>query len=186
MDKLVILAGFYKNRTIHLPTKLGVRPTLVRARKFIFDWLDCWKNPKYSFLDVFAGSGIMGMEALSRGASKVVFFEKNRRVWQNLRKNLLSWKVGTHHIIFTNSLCPPMGSPVSVVFIDPPYESAIARDSVLALKKYNWINESTTIIMELPIKNREICALKKEDGFSLIKEIRISKSFFLIYNNYNN
>jgi 16S rRNA (guanine966-N2)-methyltransferase len=172
---LRVLSGTYKRKSIKLPSELSVRPTLVRARKMIFDVLIHHLGRDFTFLDAFAGSGIMGIEALSLGASKVIFFDNNPRVIRNLRSNLESFHSAVYTVIKTNSLSPPHGSPVDVIFIDPPYKKIdIVSDVIKKLKKYGWINDNTLIILEVPRRN--VPQLKQT--VKLIKEKQVANSIF--------
>ena len=131
---LRILGGIYKHRRIKLHSSFHDRPTLVRSRRMIFDILMNYIEVGFSFLDVFAGSGVMGIEALSRGASKVVFFDINSLYLKTIEKNLINMEkiIGIYSTIKTNALCPPDGSNFDVIFLDPPYE------------KYYIINQNET------------------------------------------
>lgn len=172
---LRVLSGSYKRKAIKLPSELSVRPTLVRARKMIFDILMHHFGKDFSFLDAFAGSGIMGIEALSIGASKVVFFDNNPRVVKNLKSNLENFQGGLYTIIKTNTLSPPYGAPMDVIFIDPPYKKIdIISDVIKKLKKYGWINENTLVILEVPRRN--VPQLKQT--VKLIKEKQVANSLF--------
>lgn len=145
---LRILSGFYKNRAIKMK-KEGVRPTLATMRKRIFDILEI--DEEDTFLDVFAGSGIMGMEALSRGAKRAIFFDINPRNLKTIEENLKNMEKipGSFSCIKTNSLRPPKGSPVNIIFCDPPYlNGKILPDVVAKLHKYNWIGPKTVVVAE--------------------------------------
>jgi 16S rRNA (guanine966-N2)-methyltransferase len=173
--ELRLTAGIYKNRSVKVPKK-GVRPTLVRARTYIFDVLLNLLGKGFSFLDVFAGSGIMGMEALSREASNVVFFDINLESIKLINENLRQMEKipGTYMVRKQNALVPCKGGKMDVIFLDPPYEcSFIIPDVLKKLNKYGWIGESTLIITEVN---------KKEKDFTFpfdvefIKEKLISRS----------
>ena len=128
---MIITAGIYKGRKIESPDEKITRPTLSKVRMGVF-------NTLYSiigdfegktFLDVFGGSGIMGLEALSRGFSRVKVFEKNPKVAQILKKNYqtvglkpdLTIGDSTKLILKTDEI-------FDVVYIDPPYMSGIYED----------------------------------------------------------
>ena len=81
-----IIAGKYKGRKLHDLKNLHVRPTQAKVRKSVFQILEPFDG--LEVLDLYAGVGTLGIEAISRGASRVVFVEKNRRVFKVLQKNL--------------------------------------------------------------------------------------------------
>ena len=170
---LRIIGGIYKRHAIHLPSNL-CRPTLVRARKMIFDTILNRVQEEFTFLDVFAGSGIMGMEALSRGAI-TTFFELNKLLVDNLKKNLKQMPQLTKYFIYhLNSLRPIEGRPMDVVFIDPPYDKInIVNDVLKKLKRYNWIDNKTYVIIEAP----EILS------YDCFKLNRVSNSYIHFLNN---
>ena len=134
---MIITAGIYKGRKIDSPDEKITRPTLSKVRMGVF-------NTLYSiigdfegktFLDVFGGSGIMGLEALSRGFSRVKVFEKNPKVAQILKKNYqtvglkpdLTIGDSTKLILKTDEI-------FDVVYIDPPYMSGIYEDILSKVK----------------------------------------------------
>ena len=171
-----------------------VRPTLIRSRRMIFDTLQSIeKGHSQSFLDVFAGSGIMGIEALSRGSQKVVFFDINKRNIKTIEENLKEMpKIsGAFSTICGNSLLPPDGSPMDVIFLDPPYDKIFIIPKILKnLIIANWINEKTTIILECSAKNQ--LSLELNDQYSFIsidnfgefilfKDIKISNSIIQFF-----
>ncbi|MCP4000727.1 MAG: 16S rRNA (guanine(966)-N(2))-methyltransferase RsmD [Gammaproteobacteria bacterium] len=123
-----IIAGCWKGRRIHFATK-GIRPTADRVRETLFNWL----QPSISdacCLDMFAGTGALGLEALSRGAVKTVFIEQNRQAVSQLKKNIEVLGVkeaGSRSAkvikadAFTLSYADR--GPFDIVFIDPPFVS---------------------------------------------------------------
>lgn len=149
-------AGIYKNRCVKVLGDIS-RPTTVRSRTVIFDILHNICEEGFSFLDTFAGSGIMGMEALSRGAGKAVFFELNggcvKLIEENLKK--MDKLHGMYFVHKCNVLVPPKGTPMDIIFMDPPYEkSFIINSAIKKLWKYNWIDENTIIIIETSIYHK--------------------------------
>lgn len=82
-----IIAGHWRGRIISFDDAEGLRPTTDRIRETVFNWLNPY-IPGSHCLDCFAGSGVLGFEALSRGAADVVFIENNRQSWENLKRNL--------------------------------------------------------------------------------------------------
>lgn len=86
-NQLRIIGGEHGGRRLHFPDGRGLRPTADRVRETLFNWLQGEVHAR-SVLDLFAGSGALGMEALSRGAGHVVFVERARLAAQQLRQNL--------------------------------------------------------------------------------------------------
>lgn len=134
---MIITAGIYKGRKIDSPDEKITRPTLSKVRMGVFNTLYSIIGDfeGKSFLDVFGGSGIMGLEALSRGFSRVKVFEKNPKVAQILKKNYqtvglkpdLTIGDSTKLILKTDEI-------FDVVYIDPPYMSGIYEDILSKVK----------------------------------------------------
>ena len=128
---MIITAGIYKGRKIESPDEKITRPTLSKVRMGVF-------NTLYSiigdfegktFLDVFGGSGLMGLEALSRGFGKVKVFEKNPKVAQILKKNYQTVGLKPNLTIGDSTkLVAKLDKVFDVVYIDPPYMSGIYED----------------------------------------------------------
>ena len=128
---MIITAGIYKGRKIESTDEKITRPTLSKVRMGVF-------NTLYSiigdfegktFLDVFGGSGIMGLEALSRGFGKVKVFEKNPKVAQILKKNYQTVGLKSNLTIGDSTkLVAKLDKVFDVVYIDPPYMSGIYED----------------------------------------------------------
>ena len=128
---MIITAGIYKGRKIESPDEKITRPTLSKVRMGVF-------NTLYSiigdfegktFLDVFGGSGILGLEALSRGFGKVKVLEKNPKVALNLKKKYQTVGLKPNLTIGDSTkLVAKLDKVFDVVYIDPPYMSGIYED----------------------------------------------------------
>ena len=111
----------------------GIRPTSGLVRESIFDVIG-ERIVGASFLDLFAGSGAIGLEALSRGARNVVFVEKSRRVVKNLRDNING--INNAEIINMDVMKFSPDSKYDIVFADPPYDKGFPDKLVKKLSKY--------------------------------------------------
>ena len=123
-----ITAGKYKGRKIIAPDEKITRPTLSKTRMSIFNSLYSIMNDfeGLSFLDLFGGSGIMGLEALSRGFKEVTVFELNKKSAEIIKKNYASLKLKPDLLIGDSlKLIKKLNKIYDVVFIDPPYQSGI-------------------------------------------------------------
>ncbi len=123
-----ILAGQYKNREIKTPKGEKTRPTSSKVRGSVFDILQNHIE-NASFLDLFAGSGAMGLEALSRGAASSTFIEVDRAAADCIRKNLshlgLSQNLFQQEASTAIKRLIKMGSTFDIIYIDPPYAMEI-------------------------------------------------------------
>lgn len=123
-----VIAGTHRGRRIAAPPGTGTRPTSDRVREGIFSRLDALGLPSGCIvLDLFAGSGALGIEALSRGATEVTFVENDRRALRSLRSNLETLGLtGRSHVLARDAIeaveRPVIpGAPFTLLFLDPPY-----------------------------------------------------------------
>ena len=156
---MIITAGIYKGRKITAPNEKITRPTLSKVRMGVFNALFSILGDfsDKSFLDVFGGSGIMGLEALSRGFGKVKVFEINKKSAQIIKNNYALLGLKPDLVIGDSvKLMENMEHDYDVIYIDPPYESGI-YEAILSKVK------SGIVVVEHS-ENIDIT------GFMLIKE----------------
>lgn len=152
-----IIAGRHKGRKLAAPKGDAVRPTSDRARQALFDML--WHAPWAGrgavegarVLDAFAGTGALGLEALSRGASHATFLESGREALAALRLNIAACKAGDEtRVIPGDALKPPRATqPCSLVFLDPPYGKGLAGEAIPALAASGWVAPGAVVCAEL-------------------------------------
>lgn len=125
---MIITAGIYKGRKITAPDEKITRPTLSKVRMGVFNTLYSILGDfdGRSFMDVFGGSGIMGLEALSRGFQEAVIFEKNPKAAEIIKKNYQTLKLKPDLFVGDSlKLLAKTNKIFDVVYIDPPYMSGI-------------------------------------------------------------
>lgn len=136
-----IIAGSYRSRTLEAPPGLNTRPTSDRLRETLFNVLAA-RIEGSTFLDLYAGSGAVGLEALSRGAQWATFVERAQPALKVLRGNLARLGVVTGFHVHAGSVAAFLRSaaktgprPVShaVVFLDPPYDASAEYETALGL-----------------------------------------------------
>jgi len=149
-----ITSGRYKYRNIEIPR--GIRPTTEKVREAVFSMISAW-IPDAEVLDLFAGSGAMGLEALSRGATRCTFVESNRQNQKVLLSNIsncgageISRVIGRDYAAALSELAGAGKKTVfDVVIIDPPYERTEYYDTALRLlQEYGLIDESSIVVCE--------------------------------------
>ena len=148
--KLRILGGRFRGRKIPLPRKT-VRPTKSIVRQRIFDIIMHRTKKPQSFFDGFCGSGVMGLEAMSRDIPSVYFLDEDRKVIQQVEKFALLFQQENQlfRTIKASITMIPIGRLMDVVFLDPPYHrSTLLKGSLNRLSKQGWINEESLIIFE--------------------------------------
>lgn len=151
-----IIAGKFKSRRLISPPSSLTRPTSDRARESIFNILKSLTGDltdKY-ILDAFAGSGAIGLEALSRGAQHVYFIEKDHRVIQFLKSNISNLSAGNEcTVIQGDATKPPKApQPMDMIFLDPPYDQTLEDTCIEALHSQGWINHETIFVLETSSK----------------------------------
>ena len=145
-----IIGGRWKNTRISLAGNSPVRPTPVRARQVLFNWLN-FDIAGMKALDLFAGSGVLGFEALSRGAANVVFIDNNQAVCSRLRANCheLSLAASQASVIHTDALKwlqQHEQGDWDLVFLDPPFDRLDWYPRCLQLLKPRISSESLVYI----------------------------------------
>jgi|SRR5579862_1959483 len=178
-----ITAGKHKGRKLLAPEGSTVRPTGERAREALFDILAHGRlsdGPAYEdaqVLDVFAGTGAFGLEALSRGARRVTFIEKDRTVRALLQQNITALgEMPQAAILSADATRPPRASgPCSLAFLDPPYRENLAAPALTGLAENGWLAENALVIVELATRED----LTPPEGFTLIDERRYGAAKFL-------
>jgi 16S rRNA (guanine966-N2)-methyltransferase len=136
-----VIAGQFRSRTLDAPAGVATRPTSDRLRETLFNVLTSGVEvPRIAgarFLDLYSGSGAVGIEALSRGASYVTFVEKARPALTTLRANLVRLGITRGFTIHTGAvttfLRTPALAPFDILFLDPPYDLAAEYSTVLGL-----------------------------------------------------
>jgi 16S rRNA (guanine966-N2)-methyltransferase len=134
---LRIIGGRHRGRKLQFPDGIDIRPTPDRVRETLFNWLQ-QRIVNARVLDLFAGSGALGLEALSRGAAHVTFVEKDRRAALAIEAVAREWQESAASVVCADStswLARPRSSelPFDIVFLDPPYESDLLAVTTTAL-----------------------------------------------------
>ncbi|MBM3648401.1 MAG: 16S rRNA (guanine(966)-N(2))-methyltransferase RsmD [Alphaproteobacteria bacterium] len=156
---LRIIGGKHRGRAIAAPHGQATRPTASRTREALFNILAhaSWRLDGTSplvearVLDAFAGSGALGLEALSRGAAHATFFDTDSATVRLIGENVA--KLGetkAAKVVRADALRPPPGrEPCDLVFLDPPYRSGQAADALAALARAGWVAPGAVITVEL-------------------------------------
>ena len=148
-----IIAGKWRGRLLVAPPGQTTRPTAERVRQALFDRLmhAPWGGRALlegaRVLDVFAGTGALGLEALSRGASHATFIEQDSAALTALRGNIAA--CGAVARVFCADVGkPPPGSPCRLLFLDPPYGLSSVAPAVKALASAGWVDRTTLLVAE--------------------------------------
>tara|TARA_A100001037_G_scaffold72153_1_gene64574 strand:+ start:2296 stop:2805 length:510 start_codon:yes stop_codon:yes gene_type:complete len=140
-----ILAGRYKGITIYTSRKIPYRPTKSRVRKSVFDKLQSFQF--HSVLDLFAGSGIMGFEAASRGGSEITFIEKHTLAFLELKRNAKKFSYTEFNFKRANVLNTiNRFGKYDLIFADPPYDTFNLEAMAKTILKH--LNKNGKFILE--------------------------------------
>ena len=149
-----ITSGKYKYRKLEVPR--GIRPTTEKVREAVFSMIQPWL-PDAAVLDLFAGSGAMGLEALSRGARKCWFCEANRANQKILAANIAHCDAGSEAVIIGRDYRAAIGDiagssddvKLDVVIMDPPYgETSYYETAMLMLQENGLLDEGSILVAE--------------------------------------
>ncbi len=153
-SQLRIIGGEWRGRKLSFPAVEGLRPTSDRVRETLFNWLQM-QIPGRRCLDLFAGSGALGLEALSRGAAEVVIVEQDRNAAQQIRQHLQTLNCQTGQVKNDNAFNYLNGpaTEFDVVFIDPPYQLACLAECCQLLEQNGWLKDEALIYLEDSSKN---------------------------------
>jgi 16S rRNA (guanine966-N2)-methyltransferase len=150
-NKIRIIAGQWRGRKLQVPEKPGLRPTPDRVRETLFNWL-AMHLPSSRCLDLFAGTGALGIEAASRGAKQVVLVEKERDIVQGLRQQVTTLAADNLEIICADAqkFLTGTSETFDIVFLDPPYSTGhdLLSPCCTLLDQRGWLSPCATIYVE--------------------------------------
>jgi 16S rRNA (guanine966-N2)-methyltransferase len=153
-NRLRIIGGQWRGRKLEFPAIDAIRPTPDRVRETVFNWLQN-DIAGARCLDLFAGSGALGFEALSRGAAHVVFIDREPRVGQYLRETLkrLNAKTGEVCVADASRWLTAPAQPFDIVFLDPPFDSNLLAGICRCLEERGWLMPEALIYIESAASN---------------------------------
>lgn len=179
MAKIYIIGGKFKGRKIEVLDYENLRPTPNRIRETLFNWLNNYLAGA-RVLDAFAGSGALGLEALSRGAEKAVFYETNSKAAEKIKENLKFWGANGE-VIKADAL--KSSAPLKaydLIFLDPPFASNFFNSALEKFSSPEFLKNTGLIYLEAPNfvelpNNLEIIKQKKAGAvvYSLLKSKEI-------------
>ena len=178
--KVRITSGEWKNRNLQVPGIDGLRPTSERVRETLFNWL-MPSIQKSVCLDLFAGSGSLGFEALSRGAKHCTFVEKSKLAFRQIkttRTSLNAMNSEAHNCDAIDFLSSVHNHNFNLVFLDPPFSDDCLIRSIESIHEYQLVSRGGYIYIEFN-KNNDLFDLP--DNWSVIrKKIYGNVCFILI------
>jgi len=145
-----IIAGDWRGRVLRAPVGEATRPTADRTREALFSMLVARLGSfeGLRIADLFAGTGALGLEALSRGAARCTFVEQDRTAIIALRANADALKAGDRADIRSQSALSPLSGPFDLVLLDPPYDSGLGQKALAGLAAHGAIAPGTWASLE--------------------------------------
>ena len=149
---LRVIGGVWRGRRLRFPPSPQIRPTPDRVRETLFNWLAA-RVPGARCLDLFAGSGALGLEALSRGAAHVTFVEQDLAAASEVRARLAEWGAHEATVERTDARSFLERRPTArfdIVFLDPPFGSSLLDAAATGLEQGGWLADEALIYVEYP------------------------------------
>lgn len=177
-----IVGGKHKGRALKAPDGRVARPTADRARESLFnilahsEWVEL---DGARVVDCFAGSGGLGLEALSRGAAAVSFVENHPSSLAAIRANLDLLKENADIIRADATRLPPATAPCDLALVDAPYERQLSAPCLTSLAARNWLRDGALVVVEVAAKE----AFEAPPGFETVdsRTYGAAKLIFLLY-----
>lgn len=151
---LRIIAGVWRGRRLRFPADTAIRPTPDRVRETLFNWLAPFV-PGARCLDLFAGSGALGLEALSRGAAHVTFVERDAQAARAIETCLSEWDTERARdwrvvIADAQAFIGRNAPPFDIVFLDPPFDSGLLEKACTGLERGGRLAAAARLYLECP------------------------------------
>lgn len=170
-----IIAGQWRGKPLVAPKGDDTRPTADRVRETLFNMLASRLGSLegLSVVDLFAGSGALGLEALSRGAEHCLFVEQDAHALTALRRNVAALQVQTRVTVRAGSVMElgPAHTPSDLIFLDPPYGTGAGLVALHRLLRLGWLGPASWAVLETGY--REDVAL---NGFAVEAERQVGKA----------
>ena len=167
---LRILGGAHRGRELATPPGTdALRPTSARRRAAVFDILTAQLGDlaEITLADLFAGTGAVGLEALSRGAERVIFVENDPAAARVIRRNLDSLGLAGRARVLQNDAArlAEAREPLDAVFLDPPYGRGLVERALARLRDGGWLEADAVVVVELG----------RDDGFTAPAGFRVAR-----------
>ena len=177
------ISGKYKGRKIEGFDIVGTRPTMDRVKESLFAMINSYLKES-TILDLFAGTGSLGLEAISNGAKEAYFVDKNIISTKTIKKTVentkIEEKINILNIDYKNALekFKKENIKFDIIFLDPPYNDNLINDCLNKIKEYDLLNENGIIV----------CEYEKEkliDIYPIYKEKKYGSKYIKIYKSSN-
>ena len=173
-----IISGLYKGRNLEGFNIDGTRPTMDRVKESLFATIQN-KIPESIVLDLFAGSGNLGIEALSQGAKQAYLVDNNKKAINIIKNNINNLKIENVKVInddFKKALKSFSEEQFDLIFLDPPYKTNHIEESIKLIEKYNVLKKDGVIICESDNLDRIVYS----DVYKAVKEKKYGDKFVVL------
>jgi len=179
-----IIGGRWRGRKITFDDAPGLRPTTDRVRETVFNWLQPYIHQSFC-LDVFAGSGVLGFEALSRGAQNLVFIEQNKKTLNKLKENIGILKADNASIFHQDALiwlqAARCDQKFDLVFLDPPFHGELLAKAATLLVSSGCLAKDAIIYVEHSIDE----TITLPENWFCLKEKKAGQVAYKLFENQN-
>ena len=185
-NKLKIISGRYKSRSINIPDKPNLRPSKAFIRETLFNVIDI--SLCSSSLDLFSGSGILSFEALSRGIKSATLIEKDIDLVRSIKSNISVLNIEGVSVIksmVNKFLLRPETGPYDIIFIDPPYNTSLLDETFQLLKNKNFLENNKYLYYEKSKKDKSGYEKYFNETHNVIKDLSIGDVSYTILINKN-
>ncbi len=148
-----IISGFLKGRILKGHDVVGTRPTISRVKESMFGMIQS-KIPSAIVLDLFAGSGSLGIEAISNGSSHCYLVDNNKKMFDILKANIKDLKIEEKTTLLNKGFIESLiylkdnNIKLDMIFLDPPYKTDYIKDAINLILEYNLANDDALIVCE--------------------------------------
>ena len=177
--RLRIVAGIWRSRLLDIADVEGLRPTSERVRETLFNWLAPYL-PGARCLDLYAGTGALGLEALSRGAARVVFVERNAIASRQLRRNIESLRAENAELVEQEAIAflrDRSRGPFDIAFLDPPFAAGLLEETCRLLAGSQQLVDGALVYIEL---DRAAAPPALPDGWTVQKNKTAGKVRYML------
>lgn len=181
-NSIRIIGGLWRGRRLPVLDSQGLRPTTDRVRETLFNWL-MHDVSGANCLDAFAGSGVLGLECLSRGAQFVQFVESQRQVADTLQSNFVALKVKPEQVNLAMTsalsfLARPVIRKFDLVFLDPPFDSDLLPLALSLLIDNQWLADGALVYVERASKVPDLLV---PPSFDVYRQAKAGQSHYCLY-----
>ncbi len=179
-----VISGKSRGTKINTIESITTRPTLDRVKESLFNIIQ--NNIKDKIvLDLFAGSGALGIESLSRGAQKAYFCDSNKEAIRVIKQNLTKTKLAEKSKIYNEDFIKCLNTineKIDIVFLDPPYKLDLAVKAVKEILRNKLLNDNGIIIIETDEINRDLKELEELESISITDKRKYGRANLIFIN----